>query len=810
MDLIRAAITGLFCDYPPDLAAYNILNDKKDYFEPLVHLVKYRQRDFTPTQLSALNDVITKQWTKGAGDITSPFRLLGRFTGETLTTDSSGNPVVRFENLLRWRELTLKVGEDLLITSFLAERGIPVSNFLIWPDVLGHDSDMINKILDDGLADNHSHLNGACDAHALGWIYRMNNIGPYADYSGAGDGKPGEPLFRFFVDSPPDLWDFGRRLSMRQWACVAAAIREMMFEVFMKGQEADITEKRMCEIKNMLLRGKDNVAVTRELSARIGGYSRGECRLAERMQGMDWDYAIQNPGPGVQIPDTPFMLLHGERRLMYLFFRALFNKDRQSKVLAPYVFLYHAIKTRFRRELIQSNSLIGLENFRNYFGRKDNLFGKDKTAPEIRSLKLYYTLQSAIALSDNDKVELRMCSADLGAFANEPSGHSIIRQVGKKVDTDRITVVGCLVKSANDGKRTRRCKPHYNDEYDALMGCRNNRCNLLRLTGLDVAGAETAAGPEVFGRIFRKARSQGMAHLTFHAGEDFYDLIDGLRTIDEAVYYLKLGDGCRIGHGMALAIDAEKYYERRKMNSVIPKQVYLDNMVWFIFKCGKCGITIPQDMKNDLSNQIHEHFEEIWGDRNIDLDNYWLSMLMRSDDLGKCEKGLKALTDVDFHTPHDKLGGNIEAATLLSRRYLTDRKVISKGNESETVRVNPDMPRYITLLQKKMIAGIADKSIAIECCPTSNLLIGPLERYDELPLFRFFPPQPKKKDPDIKVTIGSDDRGIFATSIRNEYSLLACALLKAKGGRMDKNISFITKYIKRLADVSNRQTFHAD
>ena len=73
-------------------------------------------------------------------------------------------------------------------------------------------------------------------------------------------------------------------------------------------------------------------------------------------------------------------------------------------------------------------------------------------------------------------------------------------------------------------------------------------------------------------------------HVTYHAGEDFLDLVDGLRAIDEAVRFLALQRGDRIGHGLALGVEPAIHYRFKGRNIVLPKQVRLDDLVWVLYR----------------------------------------------------------------------------------------------------------------------------------------------------------------------------------------------------------------------------------
>ena len=72
---------------------------------------------------------------------------------------------------------------------------------------------------------------------------------------------------------------------------------------------------------------------------------------------------------------------------------------------------------------------------------------------------------------------------------------------------------------------------------------------------MDACSQEIACRPEVFAPAFRYLRYMAVAErsclmpevpplrFTYHVGEDFLDVTDGLRAIDEAVRYLRLGAG---------------------------------------------------------------------------------------------------------------------------------------------------------------------------------------------------------------------------------------------------------------------------
>ena len=90
------------------------------------------------------------------------------------------------------------------------------------------------------------------------------------------------------------------------------------------------------------------------------------------------------------------------------------------------------------------------------------------------------------------------------------------------------------------------------------------------LVGADAAANELHAPPEVFAPIFRMLCKAGWRYFTYHAGEDYHHLISGIRAIHEAVVFLDLCNGNRIGHGTAVGIDPVLWLARSPAQTCLP------------------------------------------------------------------------------------------------------------------------------------------------------------------------------------------------------------------------------------------------
>jgi adenosine deaminase len=68
-----------------------------------------------------------------------------------------------------------------------------------------------------------------------------------------------------------------------------------------------------------------------------------------------------------------------------------------------------------------------------------------------------------------------------------------------------------------------------------------------------------------------------------------------------------------------------------------------------------------------------------------------------------------------------------------------------------------------------LVAELAERGIVLECCPTSNVVLGVYRSFEEHPL-------PALRAAGVKVTLGSDDPPYFGATIAGEYDVCATRL----------------------------------
>ena len=233
MDFIRTAIKACFYEYPRALVARMIREGNFDsYCKRIVDVTKWSEPGFTLSEHELFQNIIKEKWmSKSLGDVVSVcemarvFLMLNHFSEGVL--NDTPDPTVKFENLLRWHDITLYVGENLLTCAYLAEKDNHTGfarQYFTWPDILPHDNKDLNKILEKGLSDVHAHLNATTDIFAENWIALMNHVA-----FSQKDCKTSKSVIvdfeRTHQEGEADYWDEPDPLSLHQWGIVAASIR---------------------------------------------------------------------------------------------------------------------------------------------------------------------------------------------------------------------------------------------------------------------------------------------------------------------------------------------------------------------------------------------------------------------------------------------------------------------------------------------------------------------------------------------------------------------------------------------------------
>ena len=303
------------------------------------------------------------------------------------------------------------------------------------------------------------------------------------------------------------------------------------------------------------------------------------------------------------------------------------------------------------------------------------------------------------------------------------------------------------------------------------------------VVGFDAASNELHAPPEAFAPLFRSLRNAGHVNFTFHVGEDFVHLVSGIRAMVEAAEFLDMTPGNRIGHGTAIGVPPSLWRERMGTVTTIHQGEWLDNLIFartVLVRAGRLDICPRIDEQiASLVSRVYgkwypsDHLYRAWEMRHLDP----LTALGLN---GCLEDTLDEGTRREFmHT--EKAIQEREAFHLFEAYHDTD--IVKRGNEWIRVtheerrvrsvsgwndRHDPFTPEVLSVLQGYATELLERRRLVIETLPTSNVRIHVYQDYHEHHLFRWLgfgnPPI------NMPVVVGTDDPGIFATSIRNEYT----------------------------------------
>lgn len=322
----------------------------------------------------------------------------------------------------------------------------------------------------------------------------------------------------------------------------------------------------------------------------------------------------------------------------------------------------------------------------------------------------------------------------------------------------------------------------------ALVTARESYPGLSELvTGVDAASNELEAPPEVFAPVYRYLRRHGFQHFTYHAGEDFHHLIGGLRAMYEAVEFLGLRRGDRIGHGTAAGIDPQLWLDHVGNTLVMSKGEWLDDLLFVVHFLEQhpdshlCSakLTAVRAEAISLSQQIygkhysvHSHIQAWLMRRNCpfhllhELDDAmrqptWCAEEWRLANRDECDR---------------------EALELLALYHRADcRQKYHKKIDVETTKHFSVIE--IMTLQESLLAELHRREIVLETLPTSNVRISFYKNHKEHHLWRWLGVDKDKREFSSfpPVVVGTDDTGIFSTNIYNEYNHIYHHLIQTHG-----------------------------
>jgi hypothetical protein len=252
-----------------------------------------------------------------------------------------------------------------------------------------------------------------------------------------------------------------------------------------------------------------------------------------------------------------------------------------------------------------------------------------------------------------------------------------------------------------------------------------------------------------------------------------------------------------------LGIAADEYYKEKHYSLYIPKQVLLDNLVWLCGFAKETGVIIQPELEQKIQDLALKMYEQIgYSDVvGLDMDDYYESLLLRSDEANK-GNGVDAWSKTaKLESDKAKKARSNRRALKLNEAYTQDEDIIARGEKYISPKMGSAYAKFIAEIQDKMIEWVNSIGLCIESCPSSNLQICKLDRYDCHPAIRYYL-KPDDSSKRLNIAVCTDDKGTFSTSLTNEFSLLALAATKEEGWNKK-----IEKDFKNLIEQGRKYRF---
>ena len=452
--------------------------------------------------------------------------------------------------------------------------------------------------------------------------------------------------------------------------------------------------------------------------------------------------------------------------------------NRTDYVTAGLLHYYLLIKGLVNRMLVQQTDAFGFEQFQKY---TTNNFREVSEKTYYRrfhqlagnALTGFRHTEGRFSPKDTLEKNLELTGTILKGFDRLQQS-----QKAKKLPVSSLSLVAHFIKKPDvgiGGVRFQKLREDLRKKTQALIALKNAGSKESQaFVGVDAAASEFDTPPEVFAPSFRLLRKEGIRHFTFHAGEDFYHILTGLRAIYEAMLYFELRPGDRIGHATASGVDVALWRGNIGESIWMRKEDYLDDLVFAYSLITEYKDKYLESLLPFLALKCEEYGSEIYG-KSISIHDLIRSWRYRfNDPLDKSKK----IDDKDR-----------EAFQNFEYRHSKEGR--SKGNAIISIDTYDIFGEEdLTRLQLLVLKAMHQRQIIIETLPTSNIIIGQHHDFKTYHIYNWY--KWGKEGHEIPaIVVGCDDAGIFATNIYNEYCHIYCLLVFEKRLTPQEAMNFI-------------------
>lgn len=488
----------------------------------------------------------------------------------------------------------------------------------------------------------------------------------------------------------------------------------------------------------------------------------------------------------------------------------------KNELLAGYFHFYLLILGLTNRLLVQQTHQNGFEQFQKHTLNElressEKIFLRRYYQIHGNDLKHIHFLEGRFSPKDSQKEMITFLMAISKGWDKMKEDISIQyeRKNGDLLKMPELRLIAHFIKKAD-------YKPDTYIRHKALRYDVSQRGKVLalllknhtyyhqKIVAVDAAASEFDAPPEVFAPVFRQMRRAGIKHFTYHAGEDFYHILSGMRAIYEAIIFCDLQKGDRIGHATASGLSPKQWKEIIGCELLVKQGDYLDDLIFSYHLIIKSKTEALQTILPFIINKVSELSYLIYN------QHYPIAILEKAWLMRQCCP-LHALEITKDNVISKNIYDEEEWCFMINKGFVKSRKEIPDNKVwevfktyhnsnyrikfDEVISINPfDILKTedIEVLQLALLNEMTKKEIVIETLPTSNVRIGFHKNFSTYHLFNWAKWHDEGKSiPPI--VVGSDDTGIFATNIYNEYANIYCMLLNTHHMTHSKVMNIIKK-----------------
>lgn len=467
----------------------------------------------------------------------------------------------------------------------------------------------------------------------------------------------------------------------------------------------------------------------------------------------------------------------------------LFHKSVQQKMIKGLDY--------FQQEHYRVNSALNHANINNFWetALREQLQNRDLCKIEFRT-----SMPEAYSEFKKDVVHFlkayhKIITED---YCNNGVPYKRIPQAGLVIHFLKREDETALEKCFHNGKldcsyfQFGQLQQSYRKQIDAFTQLRSEFTELSKyLVGIDAASLENATPVWVFAPIFEKARDSSIDLIgrssndrnymqslgfTFHAGEDFRHILSGLRRIDEVVEHLKFHAGDRIGHGIALGLNPQKWREQNPV-VILPQLEALENYLWAYDTLSNHYSNFQAAILTFMEKRIYELSRKIYGGdkegiaTELLIDGYRKLFSFKTDIIS-CDAFVMAERELCRKLADEE---PIQWRPELVTAARHCKVFVKKMEKPIHCEITQQDILIIEELQKILKKKLGQKGIVLEVNPSSNTAIADLDILYEN---QFYQLNQLNDEQNIIVCINSDDPAVFNTNVSNELAYIYYGMLE--------------------------------